>query len=53
MDPPSNISSLPLKVQLFYATMGTPNKPGKLVHYDAATGDLIAYLWQVEGRLPL
>jgi hypothetical protein len=45
MDPPSDIASLPLKVQLFFATLGTPGKPGTLVHYEASTGNLMAYLW--------
>ncbi|KIJ89727.1 hypothetical protein K443DRAFT_59036, partial [Laccaria amethystina LaAM-08-1] len=50
MDPPSDIASLPLKVQLFFATLGTPGKPGTLVHYEASTGNLMAYLWPVNHR---
>lgn len=48
MNPPEDISSLPLKVQLFFATMGTPGKPGTLVDYDATTGNLVVYLWLVK-----
>lgn len=47
MNPPEDISSLPLKVQLFFATMGTPGKPCTLVDYDATTGNLVVYLWLV------
>jgi len=48
MNPPEDILSLPLKVQLFFATMGTPGKPGTLVDYNATTGNLVVYLWLVK-----